>query len=105
MLQTACEGRRLRGKPDRCSRRQGSQRSSDDATGGGQERSLSAFVDAGTVWGETDKLKFSDLRYSTGLAFSWGSPIGPLKFSLGIPLKKEEGDKLQKFQFQLGSVF
>ncbi|BAL24692.1 outer membrane protein assembly factor BamA [Azoarcus sp. KH32C] len=75
--------------------------------GSGTDRSfrLSAFVDAGTVWGETEKLKFSDLRYSTGLAFSWGSPIGPLKFSLGIPLKKEEGDKLQKFQFQLGSVF
>ena len=75
--------------------------------GSGMDRSfrMSAFLDAGTVWGESDKVNFGDLRYSTGLAFSWSSPIGPLKFSLGIPLKKESGDDLQKFQFQLGSVF
>lgn len=75
--------------------------------GSGMDRSfrMSAFLDAGTVWGESDKLKFGDLRYSTGLAFAWSSPIGPLKFSLGMPLKKESGDDLQKFQFQLGSVF
>ncbi|WP_018992030.1 outer membrane protein assembly factor BamA [Aromatoleum toluclasticum] len=75
--------------------------------GSGTDRSfrMSAFVDAGTVWGSGGEAKFSDLRYSTGLAFSWSSPIGPLKFSLGIPLKKEKDDNLQKFQFQLGSVF
>lgn len=75
--------------------------------GSGMDRSfrMSAFLDAGTVWGESDKVNFGDLRYSTGLAFSWSSPIGPLKFSLGIPLKKQSGDDLQKFQFQLGSVF
>jgi len=75
--------------------------------GTGTDRSfrMSAFVDAGTVWGQSEKAKFSDLRYSTGLAFSWSSPIGPLKFSIGFPLRKEEGDELQKFQFQLGSVF
>jgi outer membrane protein insertion porin family len=75
--------------------------------GSGMDRSfrMSAFVDVGTVWGSSDKADFGDLRYSTGLAFSWSSPIGPLKFSLGIPLKKQDGDELQKFQFQLGSVF
>ncbi|NMG75019.1 outer membrane protein assembly factor BamA [Aromatoleum diolicum] len=75
--------------------------------GSGMDRSfrMSAFVDVGTVWGSGDKANFGDLRYSTGLAFSWSSPIGPLKFSLGIPLKKQDGDELQKFQFQLGSVF
>jgi outer membrane protein insertion porin family len=75
--------------------------------GTGMDRSfrLSAFMDMGTVWGESDKANFGDLRYSAGLAFSWSSPIGPLKFSLGIPLKKQDDDELQKFQFQLGSVF
>ncbi|WP_332675334.1 outer membrane protein assembly factor BamA [Aromatoleum sp.] len=75
--------------------------------GTGMDRSfrMSAFFDAGTVWAEGDKAKLSDLRYSTGLSFAWGSPIGPLKFSLGFPIRKEEGDELQKFQFQLGSVF
>jgi outer membrane protein insertion porin family len=31
--------------------------------------------------------------------------VGPLKFSLGQALKKKDGDKTQKFQFQLGTVF
>jgi outer membrane protein insertion porin family len=75
--------------------------------GTGMDRSfrMSAFVDLGTVWAESDKANFGDLRYSTGLAFSWSSPIGPLKFSLGVPLKKQDGDELQKFQFQLGTTF
>jgi outer membrane protein insertion porin family len=80
--------------------------------GTGMDKSfrISAFFDAGYVWGEDadgkqQKFSLSDLRYSTGLAFSWSSPMGPLKFSLGFPLKKEEGDKAQNFQFQLGSTF
>ncbi|KON79331.1 outer membrane protein assembly factor BamA [Azoarcus sp. PA01] len=75
--------------------------------GTGRDRSfrMSAFFDVGSVWSEGDKVKAADLRYSTGLAFSWSSPIGPLKFSFGLPLKKKETDELQKFQFQLGSVF
>lgn len=74
---------------------------------GGKDKSmrLSVFADAGYVWGVDDKVSAADLRYSTGLAFSWSSPVGPLKFSLGQALKKQEGDKTQKFQFQLGTVF
>jgi len=75
--------------------------------GAGTDRSfrMSVFLDGGYVWGEDDKLNFRDLRYSTGLAFSWSSPIGPLKFSLGHPLNKKSDDELQRFQFQLGTVF
>ncbi|MCZ4305385.1 outer membrane protein assembly factor BamA [Zoogloeaceae bacterium G21618-S1] len=75
--------------------------------GTGRDRSfrLSAFFDAGNVWGQDEKLEFSELRYSAGLGFSWSSPIGPLKLSVGFPLKKKEDDKIQRFQFQLGSVF
>jgi outer membrane protein insertion porin family len=63
------------------------------------------FVDAGYVWGDGGKVEFGDMRYSTGLAFSWSSPVGPLKFSLAAPLKKQTGDDIQRFQFQMGSVF
>ena len=75
--------------------------------GSGREKSfrISAFVDAGQVYGEGEPLKLSELRYSSGLAFSWSSPIGPLKFSLGWPLNKEPEDRTQRFQFQLGSIF
>ncbi|XLM22772.1 BamA/TamA family outer membrane protein, partial [Chromobacterium piscinae] len=40
---------------------------------------------------------------SAGLALTWLSPMGPMKFSLANPLKKEQGDKLQRFQFQMGT--
>lgn len=75
--------------------------------GSGMDRSFraSVFFDAGYVWGENEDLNFSDMRYSTGVAFSWSSPLGPLKFSLGFPLKKGPTDDTQTFQFQFGSVF
>ncbi|GHU27374.1 outer membrane protein assembly factor BamA [Betaproteobacteria bacterium] len=81
--------------------------------GSGHDRSFrfSYFVDAGYVWGEDaetgkdQRIRWNDLRYSTGLAFSWSSPIGPLKFSLGFPIRKKSGDKTEPFQFQLGSMF
>ncbi|HRD34283.1 MAG TPA: outer membrane protein assembly factor BamA [Rhodocyclaceae bacterium] len=75
--------------------------------GSGLDRSLrvSVFLDAGSVWQEEDTVDLGDLRYSTGLGFAWSSPIGPLKFSLGYPIKKEDDDETQVFQFQLGTVF
>lgn len=66
---------------------------------------LSAFVDGGSVWGEGQKFKFGDMRYSTGLAFSWLAPVGPMKFSYAKPLNAKEGDKLERFQFSLGQIF
>ena len=45
------------------------------------------------------------LRYSTGLSFAWISPVGPLKFSYGYPINKQNGDKTESFQFQLGTNF
>ena len=47
----------------------------------------------------------SDLRYSTGIGVAWISPLGPLKFSLAFPLNEKEGDKTQRFQFQIGTAF
>ncbi|WP_124948914.1 outer membrane protein assembly factor BamA [Sulfuriferula thiophila] len=72
---------------------------------------LSAFFDAGEVAGPGDYLgryssfSFQDLRYSTGLALNWVSPVGPLKFSLAQPLNPQSDDKKQVFQFTLGQVF
>jgi outer membrane protein insertion porin family len=45
------------------------------------------------------------LRYSAGIALTWLSPMGPLKFSYGLPLNKQAVDKLQAFQFTLGTMF
>lgn len=66
---------------------------------------LSGFVDGGAVYGQGDLPGTVGLRYSSGLAFTWMSPMGPFKFSYGVPLNAQPGDKLQKFQFTLGSMF
>jgi outer membrane protein assembly factor BamA len=31
--------------------------------------------------------------------------MGPLRFSFGVPLKELPGDKIERFQFQLGKIF
>jgi outer membrane protein insertion porin family len=73
----------------------------------GMEKSfrMGLFFDAGQVYGKGDKFDLGDLRYSTGLSAAWISPIGPLKFSYGVPLNEKDGDKTESFQFQLGSTF
>ena len=75
--------------------------------GTGNEKSvrLSGFVDAGAVYGPGDVPGSAGLRYSTGVAVTWISPVGPLKFSYAVPIGKQPMDKLQRFQFTLGSVF
>jgi outer membrane protein insertion porin family len=61
------------------------------------------FIDGGNVWAQS--IELSGMRFSTGLGLNWLSPLGPFKLSLGVPLNKQPGDRLQKFQFQIGSGF
>ncbi len=63
---------------------------------------LSLFVDGGMVYGPGEKVDLGQLRYSSGLAFNWYSPVGPLSFSYAIPLNDKPGDKTEAFQFTLG---
>jgi outer membrane protein insertion porin family len=75
--------------------------------GTGNEKSvrLSGFIDAGAVYGSGDLPGSAGMRYSVGAAITWISPVGPLKFSYAVPINKQPVDKLQRFQFTLGSVF
>jgi outer membrane protein insertion porin family len=75
--------------------------------GAGNDRTLRLFgyVDAGNVWGEHEDAKLKDLRASVGMGISWISPVGPLKLSYGKPFRYFDQDKIQKLQFQIGSVF
>jgi outer membrane protein insertion porin family len=72
--------------------------------GAGKDRSLrlSTFVDTGMV---DNSFAVSALRYSAGLSLNWFSPVGPLKLSFGVPIKKEPTDRLQRIQFTLGTLF
>jgi outer membrane protein insertion porin family len=75
--------------------------------GTGNDKSLRifAFTDAGNVWREDEKMTTSSLRVSAGVGLSWISPVGPLKLSWGSPIKKFPTDRIQKFQFQIGTSF
>jgi outer membrane protein insertion porin family len=75
--------------------------------GTGMDRSMrmAVFVDGGQVFGADEKMRISDVRYSTGLAFSWNSPMGPLRLSYGQPLNAKPDDRVQHIQFQFGQVF
>ena len=101
----------------------------------GADRTLRAlaFFDMGQVWGqnvlcpdgsppsttpntlicqtagnpvyENQKVSFGDLRYSVGIGIAWISPMGPLKLSYAYPIHNQPGDRLQRFQFQIGTGF
>ena len=67
----------------------------------------SLFFDAGQIYDKGEPLQKDNERIhmSTGVAIAWQSPIGALKFSYAIPIGSKPGDKLQRFQFQVGSLF
>ena len=93
-----------------------------------------AFTDAGQVWGiaprrdaagnfvlvpftdrfgqaqlrpiyDKEKIDLGNLRYSVGLGIAWISPLGPLRLSYAYPLNRKSEDRLQRFQFQIGTGF
>lgn len=71
---------------------------------------MAYFVDIGQVYADNNSAAYNrkkddTLRYSTGLALSWISPIGPLRLSFAVPLNKQDGDEIERFQFQFGSAF
>lgn len=75
--------------------------------GAGNDRTLRlfGFVDVGNVFGEDEKMDFGQLRVSTGIGVSWISPIGPLRLAIAQPVRKFAGDRIQRFQFQIGTAF
>ncbi|MDH5435903.1 MAG: outer membrane protein assembly factor BamA [Gammaproteobacteria bacterium] len=66
---------------------------------------LTAFLDAGNVYGFGQDFDIGQLRYSTGVSATWLSPFGALTFSLAETLNDEAGDETEFFQFQLGTSF
>ncbi len=66
---------------------------------------LSWFFDGGNVFSDYDKFKMDELRLSSGLGFSWITPIGPLTFSYAKPLNAKDSDRTQEFQFTIGVPF
>ncbi len=66
---------------------------------------ITGFLDAGNVYGPEESFDLDELRYSTGIAAIWLSPIGPLTMSLARALRTREGDSTDGFQLTFGTSF
>jgi outer membrane protein insertion porin family len=80
---------------------------------------FSLFFDAGNIFssdttpffdpqtGEPANYEFSlaNLKYSSGISFQWLAPLGLFRFSYGFPLNEEGLDRVERFQFSIGSAF
>jgi len=78
--------------------------------GVGNDRTLRLFgyADAGNVWREGESMSDTPenpIRASVGIGMSWISPVGPLKLSYGVPVRYARTDRIQRFQFQIGTAF
>jgi outer membrane protein insertion porin family len=76
--------------------------------GAQQDKSLRllAFLDAGQVYGQDEKVRLGELRYSAGVGLAWNSPFGPLKVSFGQPLNQKKGfDRVERLQLNFGTTF
>ena len=75
--------------------------------GAGNDKTLRlyGFTDVGSAFADEQKLSFDELRASAGIGLSWISPMGPLRFSYAMPIRKQTNDKIQRLQFQIGTSF
>ena len=65
------------------------------------------FLDIADVWGVdySTPLNDSKIRSSTGVGFDWFTPIGPMTFSLAIPITRHHTDETETLRFNIGTSF
>ncbi|CAC9594944.1 Outer membrane protein assembly factor YaeT [uncultured Gammaproteobacteria bacterium] len=66
---------------------------------------MSAFIDMGAIEEKASDIGFDQIRASTGVAFSWLTPVGPLGIYAAKPLIKKSSDKTKTIEFTLGTSF
>jgi outer membrane protein insertion porin family len=62
------------------------------------------FVDAGNVFAD-DTIRFNDLRYGVGVGIRYFSPVGPLRFDIGMPLDRRHYEPSFQYFITLGHAF
>ena len=65
------------------------------------------FLDIGNVWGsDIDFVGDNNkIRSSVGIGFTWISPLGPISVTYAEPISKSSSDKVENFNFRIGSSF
>ena len=74
-----------------------------------QDIDVLLFFDAARIWGVDYDASLdnnpSKIRSSVGLGIDWFTVLGPLNFSLSLPLSKDTKDETETFRFNLGTTF
>lgn len=63
------------------------------------------FFDFGNVYAQPGQVRFKDLRASWGIAATFLTPLGAMKFSYAFPMNPKPGDQTERFQFTLGAYY
>lgn len=77
----------------------------DDPTAPPSNGRFGIFLDIGMVFPEVSDFAFGELRAATGLAASFLTPVGAMRFSFAYPLRSEDTDQTERFQFTIGTLF
>jgi outer membrane protein assembly factor BamA len=64
-----------------------------------------AFADAGNVFPLSSDLRFSNVRYSSGLGLRLRTPYVLIRVDYGVKLDRLPGERLGKFFFSIGQAF
>ena len=74
-----------------------------------QDIDVLLFFDAARIWGVDYNSSLdnnpSKIRSSVGVGIDWFTVLGPLNFSLSLPLSKDTKDQTESFRFNLGTTF
>ncbi len=73
-----------------------------------QNVDFAVFFDAANVWGvdyDSSLEKADNIKSSVGVGLDWFTVIGPMNFSLALPLTKDSTDKTESFRFNIGTSF
>jgi outer membrane protein assembly complex protein YaeT len=63
------------------------------------------FLDAGQVSLNRFDPPVDDLKFGTGIAFMYATPVGPLRLDLGFPLERPPGDSSWQLYFSIGQFY
>ena len=75
-----------------------------DQSGAGSYR-LAMFFDIGNTFTNFNQISLPDLRESWGIAATFLTPLGAMKFSYAFPINAKPGDQTERFQFTLGAYY
>jgi len=70
-----------------------------------QAIAASVFVDAGQLSLQSFDVPAGDLQFGTGVGLLYATPIGPIRFDIGIPLDRRGEDDAWQFHVSVGQAF